>query len=87
MDLLILVILLIIWSIACLLFARDFKQMGGKIPLLMSPFSIQRMFDEYKVLCKNNNKKSYFPNIIVIIFILFCVYGVIFASISKGQFR
>ena len=64
------------WIVLWLFFVKSLKKMGGKIPFLIGPFTIQKMLNEYAVLCRENNKKPVYCFLIYSLFIVILAFVV-----------
>ncbi len=65
------VLLVFIWLVVWFFFVKDFKKMGGKVPLLLGPFTIPRMLDEYIALCETNRRRPVYNLLIYSLFGVF----------------
>lgn len=65
------------------LIRRDYENMGGEWPRFFVPSTAPKLYNEYKILCKKNNKKPILFYALFLVFTLFILS--IIASIMFGQ--
>lgn len=66
------IILLLVWLGVFLLFRREMKRMGGRVPILYGPFTLFNMMKEYRFLCDKAQKSP------IYFYILYSLLAAIF---------